>query len=203
MLTVACVLRSGGVYTPEYVDALWDGVRSNLLLSHDFVCLSDVSVPCDRVPLRHEWSGWWSKIELFRPDLFRGPVLYLDLDVVVTGSLDCLVQRSGGLVMCRDFIFPKRHNSSVMAWSGNMSRVYETFCEDPDRVMGELRRWSAGRIGDQAFIEDCVPDAGFFQDGLVVSYKRDARAGVPSGARVVSFHGRPKPHEAGGWVRWN
>src|SRR6185437_8074786 len=59
MLTVACVLKSGGVYTPEYVERLRSGVGQHLD-HYKFVCLSDVDVP-DRIPLENDWPGWWSK----------------------------------------------------------------------------------------------------------------------------------------------
>jgi hypothetical protein len=37
--------------------------------------------------------------------------------------------------------------------------------------------------------------------GEFVSYKTHCTKGVPDGARVVCFHGRPRPHEVGGWVK--
>lgn len=87
-LTIACVLRSGGVYDAEWVAKLQRGVARHMTLPHRFVCLSDVDVPCERIPLVTDWPGWWSKIELFRKGLFDGPVLYTDLDSVITGPLD-------------------------------------------------------------------------------------------------------------------
>jgi len=87
MLTVACVLRSGGKFDSEYVRKLRDGVLRFANVPHRFVCLSDVDVPCERIPLEHNWPGWWSKIELFRPGVIKAPMLYLDLDTIVIGSL--------------------------------------------------------------------------------------------------------------------
>jgi len=58
MFTVICVLRSGGQYDAEWVRKLRDGVKRNLARPHRFVCLSDVDVPCERIPLQHDWPGW-------------------------------------------------------------------------------------------------------------------------------------------------
>ena len=195
MITVACVLRSGGHYTPEWVAKLRDGVAAHMG-PHRFVCLSDVPVPCERWHLIHDWPGWWSKLELFR--FGAGQMLYLDLDCVVTGPLDDLVS-DGPLTMCDDFLRPGLHNSSVMSWAGDYSRIYDAMRADPEGVMGDYTRRKDRRIGDQAFIEDQVKPMTF-PAGRIVSYRVSARHAVPEGASVVSFHGSPKPDTAGGWV---
>jgi len=196
MTTVACVLRSGGRYTPEWVAKLCDAVAANMG-AHRFVCLSDVDVPCERIPLLHDWPGWWSKCELFR---LTGPALYLDLDCIVTGPLDDLVS-NGPLTMCDDFLRPGLHNSSVMSWHGDYSGIYEAMRRDPEGVMAAYTRRKDRRIGDQAFVEDQVrPET--FPAGRIVSYRVSAQHAVPESASVVAFHGEPKPDSAGGWVAW-
>ena len=94
MITVACVLKSGGRYNADWVYKLQEMVRQRLSLPHHFVCLSDIPIPgVDVILLRHDWPGWWSKIELFGPSLYHAKrILYLDLDVLVTGSLDAIAQ---------------------------------------------------------------------------------------------------------------
>ena len=74
-LTVACVLRRGGLFWgsregpffAKYVRILRDAVAAQLSLPHRFVCLSDVAVSCERIDLHQFWPGAWAKIELFRP----------------------------------------------------------------------------------------------------------------------------------------
>ena len=85
MTNVACVLRSGGPYDASYVARLRDGVERHLP-SARFVCLSDVEVPCERIPLATSWPRNWAKIELFTPGLWDGPVLFIDLDTDVVGD---------------------------------------------------------------------------------------------------------------------
>jgi len=199
MITVACVLRSGGIYTPEWVKKLRDGVARHMTRPHRFVCLSDVDVPCERIPLKTDWPGWWSKIELFRPRLFEGPVLYLDLDCIITGPLDGLPRRLQGFTMCKDFL-GKGCNSSVMSWWGDYQHLPEMMNEEPG-LRQRYKRTPDGRIGDQAFIEDHADeDLDTFPEGQVVSFKKHCRNGCPQGAKIVAFHGRPKPADAGGWA---
>ena len=176
-MTVACVLRSGGGYGPEHVERLQSMVG-------DLVCLSDVDVPCRRIPLKHDWPGWWSKIELFRP-IWTGPVVYLDLDVIVRGSLEPFVRER--LTLASDFIADGRVNSSVMAWTQTPTQLYETFRQDPAGYRARYKRWPD--IGDQAFIEaHGQPDR--FERNMVASYRRD---GMATSAPIVAFHGQPKP----------
>lgn len=199
--TVACVLRSGGRYTADWVARLQRGVARNMG-AHRFVCLSDVPVPCERIPLTTNWPGWWSKIELFRPGLLTGPTLYLDLDTIITGPLDRLFRDD--FAMVPDFVMPGQKNSGVMAWSGDRSRIWREMRCNPDATMAHYDAWPGGRIGDQAFIEDVMgSEAGTFEPGLVASFKRDCQSGIPAGASAISFHGRRKPPDLLNieWVR--
>lgn len=208
-LTVACVLRSGGIYDAEWVRKLRDGVARNLSLPHRFVCLSDVDVPCERVPLATGWKGWWSKIELFRE--LTGHTLYFDLDSVVVGSLDRIAEYPHRFTMSHDF-YHGNPCSTAMAWNGDYSFIYEMFKDNPagyakyyDGLLAKEKR-----IGDQAFIEDCLKKRGlpidFFQNVTgrysVASYKVDkCDKALPPDAGVVAMHGRPKPHQLG-HIKW-
>lgn len=209
MTTVACVYRSGGLYDASWVDRLRDGVRRHMG-EHRFACLTDQPETMDglgiaAIPLVQDWPGWWSKIELFRPGLFDGPTLYIDLDSLITGRLDDLVRTEPGFTMVADYNGATRgwHNSSVMSWCDDYSAIYREFAEQPVLEQDRYSAMPDGRIGDQAFIEDTLTMMGeridTFRPGRVVSFKRHARQAPPPGARVVQFHGRPKPNEASGW----
>lgn len=216
MITVACVLkmteRRNGIghagYSWPWVVKLARGVRKHLDLPHRFVCLTDdlpqVSSEVHVIPLRHGWPGWWSKLELFRPNVFDGPVVYLDLDTIVTGDLRPLLQWGDRFVMAQDF-YGGGHCSTAMAWRGDYSGVYHHFRQNSEQVIGDYTARVDGRIGDQAYIEDRLKVEGHdlrtFPLGLVASFKKDARGGKPEGAAVVAFHGRPKCDDpATGWA---
>lgn len=187
--TIACVLKSGGVYTADHVKRLKDNVAKHIG-EHRFVCLSDIDVPCERIPLKHDWNGWWSKVELFRPNLFDGPVLYIDLDVIVTGDLTPLIAKDG-FIITTDW-WGGKFQSSVMSWNGNQP-FYQMFAP-------EIHTQIEG--GDQEFIYRCAPKSRRYPDGLVVSYKAHCQDGLPENARVVCFHGSPKQWEVDDeWIR--
>lgn len=195
MLNVACVLKSGGEYKPEHVNRLAQEVARNLSLPHRFVCLSDLpGAGYEVAPLEHGWPGWWSKIELFRPGLFDGPVLYLDLDTSITGKIDGIVTGHRFTVL-ENFWTPGKIGSGLMAWEGDLSVIYRTFLCDPDEAMRiyVTREW----FGDQGFIDANSPvkperwQAKF--PGRVASYRRHCLKGVPRGTLIVCYGGKVRP----------
>lgn len=181
MLTVACV--QVGNYLgrgDEYVRKLRAAVARNLKQPYAFACITESAQ-----------AGWWAKVDLFQPGRFEGRVLYLDLDTVITGPLDELVEHKG-LLHLADWGWTKNHyGSGVMVWdAGEHAEIWGQFSVDIARAFG----------GDQDYLTalggwDALPK------GLNVSYRYVAKAGPPAGAVTVSFHGKPKPHEVmTGWV---
>lgn len=206
-LTVLCVLKSGGDYDAKYVRILRDGVKRNLTIPHRFVCLSDVDVPCERIPLKHGWPGWWSKLEVFRPDVISGPTLYVDLDTIITGPLDPVATIPYDFAMlnirAKDL---KIGNSGAMWFTKPYPHVYERFAEKPEYWIKYHMDNAANRyMGDQAFISDCfedIPKLHHALPGFFLSYKYDkCQDRVPKGCSVVCFGGPPRPHQASGWVK--
>ena len=199
---VACVLRSGGDYAPIHVERLQRQLAKHLP-GAELICLSDVDVPCRRIPLRQDWSGvrgWWAKMELFAPWV-EGDLLFFDLDTSLVGDLgEIAAVRS--LTMLQDFNFSAYASSGVMFLPQAVRpQIWETFSRDPMHWIGRYDDPHRGeaRWGDQAFLCDhgfanaqrwqtVVPDQ-------IYSYKVHdlARRGMPQNARVICFHGQPRP----------
>jgi hypothetical protein len=208
---VCCVLRSGGLYDAGWVTRLQAGVRRHTTTPHRFVCLSDVDVPgAETVPLLHDWPGWWAKMELFRPGLWgKATVLFLDLDSVVVADLAPLLAHPHRFTMAHEYYRPAQFCSTAMAWAGDWSALYRMFADDPAAGM-QRYTGNPSKIGDQAFIEDGLSSLGvtpatfrdLFGERAIASYKVHRCEARPArDALVVSFHGRPKPHELqSGWV---
>lgn len=189
MLTIACV-KWGEKYGPEYVHILRDMVRRNLAQPHRFVCLTDNDEglgDIDTSPLPEGLEGWWNKIELFRPGRFMGRVAFFDLDVAITGDLTELVERKG---IIEDWHLPT-YNSSVMVWDAGEHE--EAFTKFSPEVTGRMH-------GDQDWLT-MIGGWDTFPASWCVSYRSHAVEWPPLGARVVCFHGEPKPHQIEqGWV---
>lgn len=190
-ILVTCVYKSGGHYTPDYVYRLRDNLKA-VTPNARFVCLSDQALEVDTIPLIHNWSGWWSKIELFRPKLFSEPVLFVDLDTVFRKDITPLMDYPHKFTAIRNFMHPANGMASaVMAFNGDYSHIYRQFIADrPKRVMAEYR--TSAKWGDQDYIKQHVTPE-YWQDirrGEVTSVKLHRRTAKE---RIVCFHGKPKP----------
>ena len=156
MINVVCVLRNGGKvgYDAAWVEKLKNSVARNLTIDYRFVCLSDVDVPCERIPLIRHDPGFWAKIELFRPGLFKDPVLYIDLDTVICSDINDIIDR----VKDQRFVMLKETDknvvsSAVMWWRGDYSYLWDRYLEISSEEIKE-KYSKMPRYGDQAFIED-------------------------------------------------
>lgn len=179
---IACV-KQGIKYGPDYVRRLRDGVARNLSVPHDFVCLTEDPVPgVETVPLSRTWPGWWSKLSLC--DLGR-PLIYFDLDVVITGDLLPLIGITEFTMMADPW--QRTFNSSVMVLTGREGDISATFRPEMiDRLRG----------GDQTWWTMCRPNARTLPVEWFPSFKANARLQhVPAGTLGVVFHGSPAPHE--------
>jgi hypothetical protein len=158
------------------------------------------------IPCAPDLPTWWSKVGLFRHGLFPGLNLYLDLDVVITGNIDGMIEPNenpGKVTAPDDFSYsllnpkqglgsemqrllggPGTVNSSVMIWRGDDG------CDIWDRFtpakMDEVH-------GDQNWISQCLwPEKLALLEGeWVCSYKYHVQRGEPV-APIVVFHGDPK-----------
>ena len=123
-ITVACVWW-GTAYPVKYVINLRNMVARHLTIPYEFVCISDrddvpegirkipTPVPselCQGKDQGGHSKGWWAKVGIYKPGLFGDAkrVMYIDLDVVIIGSLDkiasvqepfCMIENFGKYVL--------------------------------------------------------------------------------------------------------
>jgi hypothetical protein len=198
-VTVATVLRSGSHYSPRWVRALAAGVAEHAPGAR-FVALTDVDVPgVECLPLVGDWQGWWSKVEMFRPGIFDGLTLYVDLDSLVTGPLDCFASYAGELAFLSDFYRPAIPASGVVLFrpGETTERLYREFARDPATIMRQHRRsdyWYSSQVEPDR-LQELYP-------GRIVSLKVHCREKPPGeGVSIVAAHGRPSLHQPGaGWA---
>lgn len=206
-LTVVTVLKTGGDFTPAWVDALRRGVNI-WLKGHRFVCLTDdARVGIWGEPLRHGWKGWWSKAELFRPGLFTGPCLYLDLDTLPVGDLSDLASYSGPLAVLSDFYQGRKMiGTGVMAWTPgeHTERIYRAFCDDAESIMSQGGRsdyFYKRFMGEADRLQSFFPGQVVSMKPIRGEYPEPVKHGAPEGARLVCGHGRPRLSDSqAGWA---
>ena len=210
MITVACV-RTGTKYSVGYVLKLASMVARHLSRPHRFICLTDrpgdftgiETIDVSDLGLR----GWWAKLALFAlASRSTERILYLDLDMVVCGSLNPLADLNVEFGICANFTraagntkWPCRYGSCVMTFApGFGADVWTRFSQKRDELM-----LKAGNHGDQMVIEWLYPTASLLQDLLperfFVGYRDLSNDQVP-GCSVLVFAGANKPHDCE--VQW-
>ena len=152
-------MKWGTKYGPDYVNRLYAMVRRHLSGDFRFVCLTDDSkgirseVDCFPIPpLNLELAPGqvdraWKKLTTFEQNLhgLRGTALFVDLDVVVVGSLDEffeLARRIPDHSRLRAPLAPRRitGNSSVYRFElGAHPDVLAHFRQNMDAVQAEFR----------------------------------------------------------------
>ncbi|WP_047995661.1 hypothetical protein [Puniceibacterium sp. IMCC21224] len=225
---IICI-KWGTLFGPEYVNRLYSGVRRNLNMPVRFFCMTEHSagihpdviiLPLPVEPFQEPMNaalavanrqGAMRKVSLFRkglvPDL-QGPFLGFDLDVVITGSLDPLLELEPGKVAMRHDWTEKRkgrptgHGSVFRFDPAEHGFLYEDLAANPyeevEAARGSEQRYTSHKAMDrEAFV--------YIPEPWVVSFKYDCNPfprnylrapELPDDARVVCFHGHPKMPEA-------
>lgn len=184
--TVAMVcVGDGKAYHQGHVKALQDRFCECCDSSYNFAVLGDREWATDRV--LHNWPGWFSKLELFRPGLFMGPVLYLDLDVWPNRTFrlpDPAVLTPGLLYAPIDIGRPGVHQTSVMAWIGDtVTAPYYAY----------RNKQHTGR-DDEVVIQKALSKREFGDIRKILSTKSwKLEPATRHSADIIYFHGSPKP----------
>lgn len=159
-INVITVLKSGPDWKPEFVIKLKKAVDNFLTLPHEFYCISDIEIPevnsLPMIPV-NAW-GVWAKPQLFRKDLnFTENCLYIDLDTIICGSLDIIVNdiKDYKFLMSSDPWKGDISCSALMWWNGDYSHIWDLFCEQPVDVWHSQYQ-SPEKYVDQGFISDRV-----------------------------------------------
>lgn len=165
-VTIVTVFKSGPWWWPEYVYRLKDAVERNLSVPHRFVCISDIELRCETLPLLpmpeidNKTFGVWWKMQLWRPELgLTGRTMFIDIDTLIADDFaDVLYQ-------CQGHPFLMSHDpwkgsavscSALMYWEGDHSDLWHKFAQDTKKTimqyqLAEDRKY---RGVQQAFVAD-------------------------------------------------
>ena len=222
--TVIC-MKWGNRYGSDYVNRLYSMIKRHSSRPTRLVCYTDdvsgIDEGVETYPLPHidlperNRMRPWRKIALWQKELpgVSGEVLYLDLDVVVTGSLDDFFDyKPGRYCVARNWTQPNERigNTSVYRFpAGAHTYLYERIMRDPEPMMKAY-------VNSQTYISREIKDMEFWPDEWCVSFKHSllprwplnffVTPSLPPGTKVVAFTGKPDPDEAmvGHWphTKW-
>ncbi len=150
--------------------------------------------------------GTWPVLSMFNPEIQRQipeeTILKLDLDCVITNSLDPLISRTpitdqrmaGWLDISHKILNP----SFSLMKNGFGSFVWESFLNNPDRVKNLIQSGDADRLGwDQAWIADAMPEHNKIyltkENGIFHRRELERATSLPNRAAIVYFNSSWKP----------
>ncbi len=207
-----CCMKKGNKYDSRYVNKLFNMVQRYTSRPYDFVCFTDNISGIDghirTMPLPYDAEKWWCKMGLYKPAIdgvYTENLLFLDLDVVVVGSIDRIISMKSDFAMAKDYPRKSLHpfdrrqkwgNTSVVKLKiGSQTKIWEKYVNDGCPT--------TSLFGDQEWIYNNFYGCNdIISENLVKSYKLHKLAGNKKPkCSIVMFHGQPKPHECDGWVK--
>jgi len=194
-VTVCCVLW-GDKFGEEYVHNLKAAVARHATIPHEFVCLSDRRIEGVKTKLlKPGYTGWWNKLQLFDGEI-KGRIVYLDLDTIITSSIDWLMNYSGNFAGIEDLGVANQHQqhlkgvlqSGVLAWrSEAMDYIWFEFSFNKNTIVNQFR-------GDGEYLNATVQRRDLLQHlypKKIQSYKYEVYPQRLEGTSIICFHGRP------------
>ena len=198
------VCRTGKEYTEAHVEWL------QRQIGEPIYCLTNSIKPMKDVisiPLQYNWEGWWSKIELFRPDIIAGGnFLFADLDTVFLKGIPEDFKTLTKTAPLRSVSGVDRYiNSGLMFIAQDCPKaIWEDFVKEPEALIQRFKSHPKRVMGDQDYLNPYLVDCPKLQElfpGQIVSYKVNLRTrrhnGMPkSPEHIICFHGQPRPWAA-------
>lgn len=214
-------MKWGTKFVPEYVNRLASMTRRHISRPYRMICFTekpegiDASVEIQPLPAMDIDPSLpergWRKLSIFQKDLagLTGPTLFLDLDVVLLGSLDDFFEVPGNFRIINDWNLNNYvGNSSVFRFeAGRNPEILQYYLEHTAEVHATFRN-------EQAYLSWQMKERGeleYWDESWCRSFKRHCLRPFPLGyflpprhpgpeTRVLVFHGKPNPSDiVGGW----
>ena len=217
-VTIGACWDGRDFYSYEYVNRLYTSVSRMTTHPFDFVLYVGPQAPLNpdlnkinkkikvfQTGLDYWWCGmpFWAAKPM---GVWTDTLLYIDLDVVIVGSLDDIIEFPSDHAYMKDYPAdncPKGKendgNASIsLIRNGAGADVWEMY-DKAGRPQWNPHKPPANRkfpLAAQGIMNALKIPHDVFPEEWVASYKLQVLPkGIPEDCRAVSFHGRPKPHE--------
>lgn len=216
-ITICACWDGSKYYSVDYINILYDSIKRNTSKKFDFVLyvgpLAKLNFQTPKINsaikiIQTDLPYWWCGMPAWSrnpPGTETNSILYMDLDQVIIGNLDEIIDYPSDYCMMRDnpsFATPKglekNGNATItLIRNGAGHVVWEKYIE------GGMPQWNPlnppiGRkfpLAAQGISNEFLK-CDLFPDNLIISYKKYyLKKGIPEGCKSISFHGKPKPHE--------
>lgn len=222
--TIVC-MKWGERYPAHYANRLWSMIKRFTRRPTRLVCYTDDAAELDSAIEAHplppivlpERIAYlpWRKVSLWAPTLpgLEGDVLFLDLDLVITGLLDDFFDFEPRSTFCVIENWTQMGsgigNTSVYRFRvGAHTYLYDMLQQNPEKILAKYPN-------SQTYISHTISEKTFWPAPWCQSFKHTLMprwplnfvldTPLPEGTKVVAFTGTPDPDEArdGRWkVPW-
>lgn len=214
-INIICTLFDGrnssiphtvGVYTPEWVDKLYRGIKRNYSGHFNFICLTDQNykfkedVQGIRLSKSVDQYGWMSLMDFYHPDICKGKRFTIGLDTIITGPLDELFSYNGDIGLVTDPYYPNNVCNAVSISNDNFCQQFWDIWETKEEeIIRKCKLFEAP--SEMIALNKYSPSVPDLLDKLypnkILSYKVHLKQNVNllNESSLVYFHGNPKPHQ--------
>lgn len=218
--TTIVTMKWGTLFSADYVNVLYRACRASATLPFDFVCFTENSVGLDpsisAKPLPYiglqpeEWyqRGVWPKLALYKESLggLSGRCLFIDLDMMILRDLDAFLTYGGRFVTTdmgqswRPGMSRKNPEAGTCIFAFNFGEETQIL----DQFLANRAAAKAKYKNEQDFVGAHATSMDYWPEGWVISFKRWLRRPIgldlllpptlpPESAKVLAFHGNPRP----------
>lgn len=201
-------------YPVDYARKLHTRIKQISEIQFKHYCITDrpeqVFDWAEPLPQFVEAYGWWNKVNLFSPQMPKGDVLYMDLDIVVLKNFDdeikCMLSNTATMSCVSDAItwMGERFSSSLMLFKEKSQvGIFEKFANETtnlkDRPGGD-QVWIGPQLSNIYFIDDEFPNLKKnlkFHIASIDGNKLTLPLEINDDIKLIDCSGKPKPHELG------
>ena len=207
-------MKWGSRYGPEFVNRLYSSIKRHTKRETSLYCFTDdynninKDVICKPLPElklpKAISSSPWRKMSVWQYPLYnlKGDVLFLDLDLVITGNIDRFFDyKPGKYCVIENWtqIGQNIGNTSCFRLPiGKHKKVFEKFEKNPEKF------WKKYHI-EQLYLSNQIKDQIFWPTDWCKSFKHNLLpkwpfriwkpASLPNNTSIVAFTGKPDPDD--------
>jgi hypothetical protein len=183
-------------FGPKYVKKIHEDLYSKNTVPLDFYCFTDQPKKIKNIPRiefkpRFRWN--LNKFECFDPKYkLQGRVLIIDLDTLILKNIDDVLEFKEEFITCSGTKKTDKAGGSITGTTieYGQKNIWGPLSEKTKQITSKTRG------SERFFYRQYIKDMEFFQKNYpgIYNYKTE---GIPNDARIIRFHGKPRPHEKG------
>ena len=213
MQTIIC-MKWGKRYSSIFVNRLYKSINKHTKRPTELICFTDNKFGIDdnvickplpkiNIPYNLSWTPW-RKLSVWQNKLsdLKGDILFLDLDLVITGNLDRFFDyKPGYYCVIENWTQPEQNIGNTSCFKLPISKykhIFENFQKNPNLIFKKYKI-------EQTYISREIETQYFWPKEWCQSFKHNllpkwpmriwVPAKLPKDTSIVAFTGKPDPDD--------